>query len=478
MIRRPRSVRFTLILWYSLVLLAAFALFGGSLYVYLYHLLERQLEQDLAGQVDWIHQLLAVEETYLDSGKSASQVVLESEARIVDHFRRDQRNYLVAISQPDGSPLFELGDRTAWPDLPRPRQWGRLTFWSVPHESGRSLRVAALSVRHFTIHVAFPERAIREVLDHILTIFGLLVPIVLLVSVSGGWLLAGAALQPIREITRRAEHINAENLHERIPEREVNDELGQLIRAMNRTNERLEASFREMRLFSMNVAHELRTPLTILRGEAELALGRPMTAGAQRQLATTFLEETIRMGRLVDDLLTLAKADAGQLTVDRRAVALQELITDLQDDAAVLAPSKNLQVSFERNDPAIILADKFRLRQLFRILLTNAIRYTRHGGSIVIRSIRDPENATVSLSDTGIGIPADALPHIFERFYRVEDARSRDGGGSGLGLALAKWIADSHGGSITLESTLGEGSTFTVHLPLAGTPSRPSASSS
>ena len=470
MIRWPRSIRSILTLWYSLILLGALFLFAGSLYLYLQHLLEQRLEQDLAGQVDWIYQLLAVEEEHLETGKAPAQVILESENRIVDHFRKDPRNYAVVISQPGGDILFALGDRGSWPELPHPLQSGRTDFWSVQYGSSHPLRIAGLSVRHFTIHVAFPEGTISEVLNHTLTIFGMLVPVVLLISVPGGWLLAGAALQPIREITHRAERINSENLHERIPERTVNDELGQLIRAMNRTMERLEASFREMRLFSMNVTHELRTPLTILRGEAELALGRPLTAEKQRQLATTYLEETIRMGRLVDDLLTLAKADAGQIAVDREAVALDGLIEDLREDGAMLGASKNLQVVLKGNDPILVRADVFRLRQLFRILLTNAIRYTPPGGTITLRSVFEHGAATVSVADTGIGIPAEALPHVFERFYRVEDARSREGGGSGLGLALAKWIVESHGGKITVQSVPAEGSIFTVRLPGAQHP--------
>jgi len=465
MIRWPRSIRFTLTLWYSLVFGGALLLLGGSLYVYLQHLLEQRLEQDLAGQVDWIYQLLAVEEEHLETGKLPLDVILESEERLLDHFRKDPRNYVVVISQPEGNVLFALGDRSQWSELPHPRQRGRTDFWLVSRGSGHPVRIAGLSVRHFTIHVAFPQGTISEVLGHTLKIFAMLVPVVLLVSISGGWLLAGAALQPIRGITHRSEQINSENLHERIPERAVNDELGMLVRAMNRTLERLDASFREMRLFSMNVAHELRTPLTILRGEAELALGRAMTAEAQGQLATTFLEETIRMGRLVDDLLTLAKADAGQIVVERQEVALDQVIEDLREDAAMLGASKDLKVVLQRNEPFRVQADASRLRQLFRILLTNAIRYTQQGGMITLDSAAQGGEAVISVADTGLGIPPEALPHIFERFYRVEDARSREGGGSGLGLALAKWIVDSHGGSIRVESVPGKGSVFSVHLP-------------
>ena len=475
MIQRPRSIRVALTLWYTLILLGAITLFAGVLYVYLQRLLEQRLEQDLAGEVDWIYQLLVLEEEHVSQGKAPLEVVVNSQARILDHFRKDPRNYTVIISQAGGDILFELGDPTLWDELPYPSKRGRTDFRSVQGANGHAVRIAGLSARHFTIRVAFPERAINEVLGHTLTIFGVLVPVVLLISVSGGWILTGPALRPIRDITHRAERINSENLYERIPERRVDDELGQLIRAINRTLERLDASFREMRLFSLNVAHELRTPLTILRGEAELSLGRPMTAAAQRELATTFLEETIRMGHLVDDLLTLAKADAGQLTVDRRPIALDALIEELLEDGAMLGASKQLQVVLECNDPVFVPADQGRLRQLFRILLANAVRYTHRGGTVTIRSVQKNGKAEVSVADTGIGIPAEAIPHIFERFFRVEDARSREGGGSGLGLALAKWIITSHKGKITVESRLGEGSIFTVHLPLAVKPAEVTA---
>jgi heavy metal sensor kinase len=305
------------------------------------------------------------------------------------------------------------------------------------------------------------------VLANTRAIMWILAPLVLLVGAMGGWSLSRSALRPIDEVIAIAERRTAQNMGERMPERDVDDELGRLIRTLNRTADRVTASFEQIKNFSWNVAHELKTPLTILRGEAELALAGPQTPEDAQRLSTTYLEETVRLSGIVDDLLTLAQADAGQAHVDRQPVRVEDLIEDLRDDAAILASEKKLAVELPENASATVLGDAARLRRLFRSLLANAVRYTDSGGTIRIRSRREGGNVRISIEDTGIGIPAESLPLIFDRFYRADPARSRDRGGSGLGLSLARWIAESHGGTITAESTVGRGSTFTVTLPLA-----------
>jgi signal transduction histidine kinase len=228
----------------------------------------------------------------------------------------------------------------------------------------------------------------------------------------------------------------------------------------------LQSSFDQIKQFSMNVAHELKTPLTILKGESELALSKLPPSEETRELVSSYLEETIRMSRIVDDLLTLAKADAGQLPIEREPVDVQGLIRELFDDAALLSASKQLDIQLVKADPAIVIGDASRLRQLFRILITNAIQFTDATGTIRIRCEATGPYVVVTVEDTGIGIPANSLEKIFERFYRVDQARTRAKGGSGLGLSLAKWIVESHNGTISAQSELGKGSSFIVRLPL------------
>jgi two-component system OmpR family sensor kinase len=291
--------------------------------------------------------------------------------------------------------------------------------------------------------------------------------VMLFVAFASGWLMAGLVLRPVRQISSMANRITALNLSERIPVRDVDDELGTLIRTMNAMISRLQASFEEMRLFSLNVAHELRTPLAILKGQSELALSNPPSPDETQELVTSYLEETIRMSRIVDDLLMLAKAETGQLTVERGQVHMDTLVQDLYEDGTILAGSKDLFLRLGQVDPAVVTGDAARLRQLFRILLTNALHYTNPGGEIRIACERKDGNVLVSIEDTGIGIPAESLERVFDRFYRVDQARTRVKGGSGLGLALAKWIVEAHHGTISVHSRVDTGSTFTVALPVA-----------
>ncbi len=460
-----KSIRFVLTLWYTMVLLAAFVIFGGSVYIYLKHLQEQTLEQDLSAEVDWIYQLIYLE---VKNGTMATRGELPAGVRetITRHFKKDPRNYIVSLSTEGGRILYESEEHSQEYLSKTPVKVGQTLFLSVPHQKGGRLRVASLSRSALRIQVAFPERHIQNVLDHILSILALLTPVVLLISFAGGWLLAGLALSPVGEITRRAARITAQNLNERIPPRDVDDELGRLITTINYMIARLDSSFEQMKQFSMNVAHELRTPLTILRGEAELALDRTMTQEELRQFAGVLLEETGRMAHVIDDLLTLAKAESGTVAIRKEPVNIEELILDLFDDAQMLAAKKNLTVTLPENRPARVIGDQVRLRQLFRGLISNAMQYTDARGTITIRSNVDRTHVHVSVEDTGIGIPPESLDKIFARFYRVDEARSRDTGGSGLGLAIAKWIVDAHGGTISVRSTVGIGSTFTVSLPL------------
>jgi heavy metal sensor kinase len=328
------------------------------------------------------------------------------------------------------------------------------------------MRVAARRDAPFVIQVAYTEDVTRAVLEHLLSIFAVLAPVVLFVAISGGWLMAGIVLRPIREISERAKDITASNLSGRIITRSTDDELGELISTINSMISRLEMSFRNIREFSLSIAHELKTPLTILKGESELALTKPLSPLEAEQLASTYLEETSRLSRIVDDLLTLAKVEAGQMTLSEEPVKLHELVDGINEDALILAADRQIAVTLDRNDQGIVTGDPVRLRQLLRALISNAVRYTDPGGTVRIRNERNGDRVSISIEDTGIGIPVESLDKLFDRFYRVDEARSRAHGGSGLGLSIAKWIAEAHHGSISVRSTPGMGSCFTVHLPL------------
>jgi len=464
---RFRSLRAVLAFWYSSVLIVAYLVFGVTVYQYLRWEGGRAIERGLRAEVTWISDWVA---TGVRSDRIPA-VLADLPQGIRDQIRRhlDEKgdNYAVLIQSPDGKEFYRAGNRAVLAAPKHPSVAGAMVLASIDGGVGGTYRVASLARETFEIHVAVPEEHIRRVLANTRAIMWLLAPLVLMVGTAGGWHLARSALRPIDQVIAIAERRTAQNMGERMPERDVDDELGRLIRTLNHTADRVTASFEQIKHFSWNVAHELKTPLTILRGEAELALAGPQTPEEAQRLSTTYLEETVRLSGIVDDLLTLAQADAGRAHVERKPVRVEDLIEDLRDDAAILGAEKNLRVELLENAPATIHGDAARLRRLFRSLIANAVRYTDSGGTVRIRSRCLGGGVRISIEDTGIGIPPESLPLIFDRFYRADPARSRDRGGSGLGLSLARWIAESHGGTISAESTVGRGSTFIVTLPLA-----------
>jgi signal transduction histidine kinase len=236
---------------------------------------------------------------------------------------------------------------------------------------------------------------------------------------------------------------------------------------LNQAVERLDAAFTQMRRFNADASHELRTPLTIVRGEAEVALRALRSAPEYERVLHSILEETEHMAHLIDGLLTLARADSGELKLDARPISLHDLLADLYQQTQVLAREKGIQVAFDCPPALHACGDDLRLRQLFLNLLDNAVKYTGPGGRVWLEAREESGHPVVQVRDTGIGVAAADLPHLFERFFRVDKARSRDVGGSGLGLSICKWIVDAHGGTISVESRPGNGTSFRVRLPAA-----------
>ncbi len=284
----------------------------------------------------------------------------------------------------------------------------------------------------------------------------------------GGAFLARQALRPIDIITHTAIAItDAGDLGRRIPAAPTRDEVGRLARTFNHMLERLEALFRSQQRFTADISHELRTPLTTIRGNVDVMR---RTRVADDASLDAIQSETERMTRLVGDLLLLAQADAG-LPIRREPVSLDTLLLDVYRQVRVIA--NGVDVSLGDEDAVIVMGDPDRLKQLVLNLADNAIRYTPAGGRVTLSLKRDSGWAQLSVSDTGPGIPPEHLPHVFDRFYRVDKSRSRResgksgalGGGAGLGLSIAQWIAQSHSGRIDVKSEVGKGTTFTIYLP-------------
>ena len=303
-------------------------------------------------------------------------------------------------------------------------------------------------------------------------------PFILLISVAVAYVIAGQALEPIERIIDDLEAItDGRSLHRRLPFAEESDELARLSATLNAMLSRLETSFDALRRFTADASHELKTPLTVLRADVERAMS-PRVSGAEKLVALEeALHETARMADLVESLLTLARADEGRFDLHRERVEMEPLARDVFETAQILGEHAGLTVAMPVVEEATVMGDRIRLRQLFLNLVTNAIKYTPRGGRVEISLSTRLDGVTFTVRDTGIGISAADLPHIFERFYRADRARSRrvqspDGtwtderGGFGLGLAISQWIVRAHGGTLTATSRLGRGSTFVVWLPL------------
>lgn len=296
-----------------------------------------------------------------------------------------------------------------------------------------------------------------------------LMPIVLALSMGAAYWIAARAFRPVDHIINEVEAItDGRSLHRRLAVGESGDEMDRLSATLNAMIGRLENSFGALRRFTADASHELKTPLTVLRADVERAMSAGTPPSERMVALEEALQEVARMADLVDSLLTLARADEGRFELHREPVSLGALVTDVLETAAILGEGAGIEVRMPINEGGAVLGDITRLRQLFLNLVTNAIKYTPRGGRVELSLTREHDAAYFSVRDTGIGIAAADLPHIFERFWRADRARSRasERGGFGLGLAISQYIAQAHGGSLSVQSRLGRGSTFTVILPI------------
>lgn len=346
----------------------------------------------------------------------------------------------------------------------------KTTFESFSYPGRDQIRVMTRPVvdQAKVIHVLQVGGSLKHV-DEVLTrlrfILLLTLPTALLVALIGGWFLAHHALRPVDAMAQIARQITAGDLSRRVPIHRGEDELTQLAATFNTMFERLEESIQRIRQFSADASHELRTPLTILKGEAELALSEDYTNEEYKALIVSSLEEINRISRIVEDLFLLSKADLGKEKPEMKPVQLATLIKETLSQVTLLAAEKEIELLLDRNEEAVIAGDIDRLRELLLNVIENAIRYTPPKGRITLSLTRDGESAFIQVSDTGIGIAEEALPKIFDRFYRAENARAMHPKGSGLGLSICQSIVFAHQGEIDVKSLFNRGTTVTIRFP-------------
>jgi len=291
------------------------------------------------------------------------------------------------------------------------------------------------------------------------------VPAVLL-SIGGGWWLMHKALAPVATLTEAARRVTETNLNQELPRSRNGDELDQLTEVLNDMTARLHQSFTRIREFTLHASHELKTPLTILCGETETELHDESLTPLERERSANRLEELRRLARIVDGLTFLAKADSGLIPLSLGPVHLDELLRDSFADAQMLGQASGLTVKMTTCEATVVQGDAHRLRQLLLNLVDNAVKYNQPRGSVVMSLQRKNGTAELSIANTGPGIAPEALPHVFERFYRADPAHPHEVEGCGLGLSIAKWITSAHKGTIQLDSIPETFTTATVRLPL------------
>ncbi|HEY6951104.1 MAG TPA: ATP-binding protein [Bacteroidota bacterium] len=489
------SIRTKLTLWYAAW--SSVTLLGSGLigYLVLRETLENNLDRSLRSEIKWVNDFIEPTAKKIKLKKSAILELnrLKQEAtppvdssdvdvtpeeqeqvdamwnQIYQHTLLSPRRHFIQIVDRNGRLLYRslsLGKQEIqYPDSLIP--YGRISLSNFQGEDRKDFRLAVTQNDHVKIFVAYPLDPINEVLDNLFASYRLLVPLTLLISVIGGWFLAHKSLRPVDDVTRAAREITAQNLTRRLPTHHVDDEIGRLTEQFNDMIGRLQASFAQIQQFSADASHELRTPLTIMRGEIEVALRNGHLPKSSRELLQSTHDELVRLSSIVDSLMTLVKSDSGRLVFNFTPLPLDTMIEELFEDARLLAKSKSISVKLSHCDRVAIDGDATRLKQLFLNLIDNAIKYTPPHGRILLSLERQNGSAVVSVKDTGIGIHRKFQGKIFERFYRVERARSESVPGSGLGLSIAKWIAEAHHGSIEVRSREKKGSTFVVTLPIA-----------
>lgn len=292
-------------------------------------------------------------------------------------------------------------------------------------------------------------------------------PIMLALSCLFGWWLAGFGIRPINDVSHAAQNITGSSLARQIPLRGAGDELDHLIDSFNRMTERLHQSFEQIRRFSTDVSHELRTPITAIRGQLEVALFTAETPDQYREAIINAMEDIEKLSSIVRALLLLSQAESGQLVLQKAPLDLGEVVTDLVDQFQIPAEEKNVTLTASIEPCAPVDADRTQIERLLSNLLSNAVKYTPKGGKVkvIVGPARESGWTKLSVEDTGVGIPAENLPHIFDRFYRVRNAQTNSIQGLGLGLSFVAWIVEAHGGRIDVASNAGEGTRFTVLLP-------------
>ena len=455
-----RSLRLRLTLWYAITSTIILLALGGMLLFVVHGRLVSQMDRQLRGDFEMVESRVARDSAgnlrWLGYGHDEDEVEWEK-----------QTGPWFEILSPTGSMLLREGPSRDWEAISSLTHRGdAVAPFSAEMQRHLHVRVLENSTRiadePVVLRVFRSEAELRRAMAELGAVLAFGLPLAVALSAAGGYLIAHRSLSPMSQIAARARQITAESLEGRLPVPNPHDELGQLATVFNATLARLENSFAELRRFTADASHELRTPLTALRAVGEAAL-RPDAGDPKslREALSSMLEETRRLSDLVDALLLLARADTGVIVASKQQVDLAGLLSEVRDTLLVLAEEKSQQLEIVAGQ-LTLRADRELLRLALLNLVHNAIRYSAEGLLISLRVRRRDANAVVEVVDQGPGIAPQHPQKVFDRFYRIDQARSRASGGAGLGLAIARWAIERQGGHVELESELGRGSLFRI----------------
>ena len=477
------SMRARLTFWYTGVLALVLLIFAVSTYLYLARAARQHTDDSLSETASSL--ISNFNSELIDEHQPAGDAVRET-ARIFAFRDRqvivfDDRRNVVAVS--DTTEKMPFG--TNWFTLPAAQPHlgilldaasGAGRAYATLFDSKNAMRVLAVAVpagnqNSYLFVVANPLHDQEKALGQARKAFYVAIPLALLLTSLGGYFLAHKSLAPVVTMGEQAARIGASNLNERIPVPQNNHELGRLALVFNDLLARLDLSFAQQKRFMADASHELRTPVAVICGESEVALSQQTRDGADyRESLAIVNDEGQRLTRMVEDLFTLARADAGEYPLVLTDFYLDESMNECVRSVRSLAAQKDLEIFYQPPAKEIpFRGDEPLVRRMALNLLHNAIKYTPKGGQVRVSVKQNQQHSKVVISDTGPGIPAEAQPQVFDRFFRVDKARSRDeslnGSGAGLGLSIAKWVAVLHGGSIVLDHSDNAGTTFVISLP-------------
>ena len=495
------SITFRFTLWYLAILGILLGLFGCGVYITLSHVIHRNLDASLMARADQLLEFKDIigileQGTFEDHAGEFVAFFFYHNGRLRDIASKGQK-----LPVPRSSIDQALSGKAFFSDLvtprgeklraflkpytpespyvqrrrpPRPREPRGPEAENIrPERTDRPRRPPPpprppgpqrLEIQSSVLVVARPTRDMEEVLGRLVQIMMIALPLTLVFSGGGGVFLARRAFKPVAEITKTAREIGESDLGRRI-QVETRDELGALADTLNQMIERLQKAFERQKQFTGDASHELRAPLAIIQAESTLALQKNREPVTYQKALENIAQESERMSHVINQLLTLARADAGKGIYHFEIIDPAGFIREVCEDMAVLCREKGLTLSQNLTEGIRVRADAKSMHSLLINLINNAVAATEAGGRISVRLQRTRDAALIAVMDTGIGIPTAELPLIFERFYRVDKARSRSSGNSGLGLAICRHIVDAHGGCIKVDSKLGRGACFQVSIP-------------